>query len=78
MNKKERLFQAILGSLFMAMMMSGVITLNKVGLNLQWLSLWRDSFFIAWPVAFALNLTVMPKICHFAHWLAHLSDQKSK
>ena len=78
MSKKERLFQAILGSLFMAIMMSGVITLNKVGLNLQWLSSWRDSFFIAWPVAFVLNLTVMPKIRQFAHWLAHLSDQKSK
>ncbi|ENM5728998.1 DUF2798 domain-containing protein [Vibrio mimicus] len=77
MSKKEILIQAILGSLFMALMMSGVISLSKVGLNLQWLSAWRDSFFVAWPVAFALNLTVMPKIRRVAHWLAYLGADKS-
>lgn len=77
MSKKEILIQAILGSLFMALMMSGVISLSKVGLNLQWLNAWRDSFFVAWPVAFALNLTVMPKIRRFAHWLAYLGADKS-
>ncbi|ENM5772386.1 DUF2798 domain-containing protein [Vibrio mimicus] len=77
MSKKEILIQAILGSLFMALMMSGVISLSKAGLNLQWLSAWRDSFFVAWPVAFALNLTVMPKIRRVAHWLAYLGADKS-
>ncbi len=76
MSKKEILIQAILGSLFMALMMSGVISLSKVGLNLHWLSTWRDSFFVAWPVAFALNLTIMPKIRRFAHWLAQLGESK--
>ncbi|TXZ06404.1 DUF2798 domain-containing protein [Vibrio mimicus] len=38
MSKKEILIQAILGSLFMALMMSCVISLSKVGLNLQWLA----------------------------------------
>ncbi|OQK43394.1 hypothetical protein XM72_c11441 [Vibrio vulnificus] len=76
MSKKEILIQAILGSLFMALMMSGVISLSKVGLNLHWLSAWRDSFFVAWPVAFALNLTVMPQIRRLAHWLALLGENK--
>ncbi|EOE2120626.1 DUF2798 domain-containing protein [Vibrio vulnificus] len=76
MSKKEILIQAILGSLFMALMMSGVISLSKVGLNLHCLSAWRDSFFVAWPVAFALNLTVMPKIRRLAHWLALLGENK--
>lgn len=78
MSKKEILIQAMLGSLFMALMMSGVISLSKVGLNLQWLSAWRDSFFVAWPVAFALNLTVMPRVRRFGHWLAHLGEERSE
>lgn len=78
MSKKERLIQALLGSMFMALMMSGVISLSKVGLNLHWLSSWRDSFLVAWPVAFALNLTVMPKVRLFAHWLAHLGESKQE
>ncbi|EAR53171.1 hypothetical protein SKA34_23156 [Photobacterium sp. SKA34] len=48
----------------------------KVGLNLQWLSAWRDSFFVAWPVAFTLNINVMPKIRRLAHRLALLDENK--
>ena len=77
MSKKEILIQVIIGSLFMALMMSGVISLSRVGLNLQWFSAWRDSFFVAWPIALALNLTVMPKIRQLAHKLALLGENKS-
>lgn len=72
MKRKEVLLQAILGSLFMALMMSGVISLSKIGWQPAWFPAWRDAFFVAWPVAFLLNLTVMPKVRRLASWLANL------
>ncbi|NVD08722.1 DUF2798 domain-containing protein [Vibrio sp. JPW-9-11-11] len=73
MTRKEKLFQAVLGSLFMALMMSGVISLSKSGLNVEWLEAWANAFVVAWPVAFVLNVTIMPQVRRFATWLANLS-----
>ncbi|MEZ9417213.1 DUF2798 domain-containing protein, partial [Vibrio sp. 10N.286.49.E1] len=35
----------------------------------EWPPIWLQSFFIAWPCALALNLTVLPLIRKLAAWI---------
>ncbi|KAA8602860.1 MULTISPECIES: DUF2798 domain-containing protein [Vibrio] len=69
MNNKQFWVTALLSSLTMATIMSGVISGYKMGFSHEWPSIWLQSFFIAWPCAFTLNLTVLPLIRKFAAWI---------
>ncbi|MEL0607377.1 DUF2798 domain-containing protein [Vibrio echinoideorum] len=69
MNNKQFWVTAILSSLTMAMIMSGVISGYKMGVSHEWPPIWLQSFFIAWPCALTLNLTVLPLIRRLAAWI---------
>ncbi|ELH7495436.1 DUF2798 domain-containing protein [Vibrio vulnificus] len=61
---------AILSSLTMATVMSGLISGYKMGFSADWPPIWLQSFSIAWPCALLLNLTVLPQVRKMAAWLA--------
>ncbi|MFS1932020.1 DUF2798 domain-containing protein [Vibrio splendidus] len=69
MNNKQFWVTAILSSLTMAAIMSGVISGYKMGFSYEWPPIWLQSFFIAWPCALTLNLTVLPLIRKLAAWI---------
>ncbi|MCZ4293011.1 DUF2798 domain-containing protein [Vibrio sinaloensis] len=69
MNRKQFWVSALLSSLTMAVIMSGLLSGYKLGFNHQWPAIWLDSFIIAWPVALTLNLTVLPQIRRLSSWL---------
>jgi len=71
MNKKQFWLTAILSSFTMALMMSGIISLSKMGLSWEWFYSWPISFAVAWPCALLLNLTVLPQIRTFAAYLSN-------
>lgn len=67
MSKTQFWLTALLSSLTMATMMSGIISGYKMGFNAEWPAVWASSFMVAWPCALLLNLTVLPRIRAFAH-----------
>jgi len=67
---KQFWISALLSSLTMALIMSGVISGAKMGFSAQWPPVWLSSFLVAWPCALALNLTVLPKVRQLSQWLA--------
>jgi len=69
MKNKQFWVAAILSSLTMAIMMSGLISGYKMGFGTDWPPVWAQSFLIAWPCALFLNLTVLPQIRTFSAWL---------
>ncbi|MGD8122518.1 DUF2798 domain-containing protein [Vibrio sp. TRT 2004] len=69
MNRKQFWVSALLSSLTMAVIMSGLVSGYKLGFNHQWPAIWLDSFIIAWPVALTLNLTVLPQVRRLSSWL---------
>jgi hypothetical protein len=70
MNKKQFWLTAVMSSFTMALMMSGIISLSKMGMSWDWFYSWPFSFLIAWPCALLLNLTLLPKIRSLAERLA--------
>lgn len=72
MNKKQFWLTAILSSLTMALVMSGIISLSKMGLSWDWFYAWPYSFAVAWPCALLLNLTLLPKIRGLAERLSQI------
>ncbi|KGY14387.1 MFS transporter permease [Vibrio tubiashii] len=70
MSRKHFWITALLSSLTMAIIMSGLISGYRLGFNHQWPAIWLDSFILAWPVALTLNLTVLPQIRKLSNWLA--------
>ncbi|CAV27700.1 DUF2798 domain-containing protein [Vibrio sp. 10N.237.312.C02] len=69
MNNKQFWVTAILSSLTMATIMSGLISGYKMGFSPEWPPIWLQSFFIAWPCAITLNLTVLPLIRKLSAWI---------
>ncbi len=69
MSKKQFWVSALLSSLTMGIMMSGIISGYKMGFNSAWPPIWLQSFLIAWPCALVLNLTVLPQVRNFSAWL---------
>ena len=65
MNNKQFWVTAILSSLTIATIMSGLISGYKMGFSHEWL----QSFLIAWPCAITLNLTVLPLIRKLSAWI---------
>ncbi len=61
---------AILSSLTMAAVMSGLISGYKMGFSTDWPPIRLESFSFAWPCALVLNLTVLPQVRKMATWLA--------
>ncbi|MEZ8686140.1 DUF2798 domain-containing protein [Vibrio splendidus] len=69
MNNKQFWVTAILSSLTMATIMSGLISGYKMGFSHEWPPIWLQSFLIAWPCAITLNLTVLPLIRKLSEWI---------
>ncbi|WPC76747.1 DUF2798 domain-containing protein [Vibrio porteresiae] len=70
MNQKQFWLSAILSSLVMGTIMSGVLSGYRIGFDWpQWKENWQTGFCVAWPLALFLNLTILPKIRQLAHWL---------
>lgn len=69
MNNKLHWVTAILSSLVMAIMMSGIISGYKMGFSQAWPPIWLNSFWIAWPCALTLSLTLLPQVRKVAEWL---------
>ncbi|TKB55441.1 DUF2798 domain-containing protein [Ferrimonas aestuarii] len=59
---KTHLLGTLLPSIVMACTMSLVICAINTGFDAEFLHRWLRSFVIAWPIAFSLNLLVMPKV----------------
>lgn len=57
-----RLLFAVLMSLYMVTIMTGVITWVNTGLAGDFLARWWRAFYIAWPVAFMLILAGAPRL----------------
>ncbi|WP_281629602.1 DUF2798 domain-containing protein [Vibrio sp. St2] len=70
MSRKHFWISALLSSLTMAVIMSGLISGYKLGFSSEWPAIWLDSFILAWPAALVLNLTVLPLIRKLSYWLA--------
>ncbi|KXF82817.1 DUF2798 domain-containing protein [Enterovibrio coralii] len=70
MKNKQFWISTTISTATMAMMMSGVISGYKMGFSSDWPAIWLDSFQIAWPCAFILNLTVLPQVRKAASWLS--------
>lgn len=75
MSKKQFWLTTILSTFTMAMVMSGLISAYKMGVSIEWPLVWAQSFLIAWPCAFFLNLTVLPQIRTFSAWLCQSKVQ---
>ena len=73
MSRKQFWISALLSSLTMALIMSGLISGYRLGFSSQWPAIWLDSFILAWPVALTLNLTVLPQIRKLSAWLANIN-----
>lgn len=78
MNRKEALVTAFLSSLTMATLMSGIISLSKLGFTAEWLVAWRQGFTVAWPCALLLSLTLQPQVRRLAKWLARPRTTEEK
>lgn len=60
---------AFLMSLFMALLMSGVLTALNLGFNSTALRRWPHNFAVAWPVAFPSVLLIAPQVRRLVAWL---------
>ncbi|KJY81840.1 MFS transporter permease [Vibrio galatheae] len=69
MSRKHFWISALLSSLTMAIIMSGLISGYRLGFSIEWPEMWLDSFLLAWPTALLLNLTVLPQIRKLSNWL---------
>ncbi|AMO55411.1 MFS transporter permease [Endozoicomonas montiporae] len=76
MNRKEFLINCFLSSVFMTLMMSGVISGTKVGFGSAWLGYWTESFLFAWPLALIFNMTIVPQVRGLSIWLANIGRSK--
>lgn len=80
MNRKQFWLTSLLSSVTMALMMSGIISGSKMGFSAEWPAIWFQSFCVAWPCAWGLNLTVLPQIRKFVAWLCapKMDDENRK
>ncbi|MDK9739710.1 DUF2798 domain-containing protein [Vibrio sp. D404a] len=69
MNKKLHYVTAVLSSLIMALLMSGIISGTKMGFSHDWPPVWFNSFLVAWPCALTLSLTLLPQVKKLAEWI---------
>ncbi|SBS60282.1 DUF2798 domain-containing protein [Vibrio atlanticus] len=77
MNNKQFWVTAILSSLTMATIMSGLISGYKMGFSPEWPPIWLQSFFIAWPCALVLSFTLLPQVRKFSSWVTTPRVKKS-
>ncbi|USH04490.1 DUF2798 domain-containing protein [Grimontia kaedaensis] len=70
MERKRFWITTALSTLVMAIAMSGLISGYKMGFSADWPQAWGQSFVVAWPCAFLLSVTVLPKVKQFSEWLA--------
>jgi hypothetical protein len=49
-------------SLITTLIVSGVITASRVGLDNQYVDHWMKGFFLAWPIVFIAVLVIAPCI----------------
>ena len=70
MERKRFWITTVLSTLVMAVAMSGLISGYKMGFSADWLQVWGHSCVVAWPCAFLLSVTVLPKVRQFSEWLA--------
>ncbi|BDY06544.1 DUF2798 domain-containing protein [Ferrimonas sp. YFM] len=66
MNRPKLLITALLGSFTMGLIMSAALTTIHTGFDANWTLRWGESFLMAWPLAFLLSLTVMPRVAELA------------
>ncbi|WP_325894804.1 DUF2798 domain-containing protein [Grimontia sp. NTOU-MAR1] len=70
MGRKRFWITTVLSTFVMAVAMSGLISGYKMGFSVDWPQVWVQSFVFAWPCAFLLSVTVLPKVRQFSEWLA--------
>ena len=61
-NKYTNLLFASLMSLFMALLMSGILTVIHLGFKPNFIGRWLHAFVIAWPIAFPSILIIAPAV----------------
>lgn len=69
---KEFFISLTLSTFTMAGLITGLISGYNSGFSSLWPTLWQTSFFIAWPFAIVLSLTVTPKVKILSVWLANI------
>jgi hypothetical protein len=47
------------------LIVSGVITASRAGLDNQYLGHWMKGFFVAWPLVFIVILVIAPLVSRF-------------
>ena len=48
-----------------SLIVSGVITASKAGLDAQYVDGWMKGFFVAWPIVFIVILVIAPLVSKF-------------
>jgi uncharacterized membrane protein YcfT len=48
-----------------SLIVSGVITASKAGLDAQYVDGWMKGFFVAWPIVFIVILVIAPLVSRF-------------
>jgi len=77
-EQRAKLVNAVLMSGFMALMMSGCLSLINFGPTPKWLWGWGRSFLFAWPLAFVLSLCFGRRIMLLSRRLARHSDEEGQ
>lgn len=67
--RQAGLLFAVIMSLLMAGIMSGVITAVNRDIGAGYLLAWGRSFIVAWPIAFPLILVLAPRVRAFVEYL---------
>ncbi|WP_281646471.1 DUF2798 domain-containing protein [Parendozoicomonas sp. Alg238-R29] len=62
MNRKLFWVTSILGAGVMSLVMSGLISTINNGLDHMTFMGWMRSFIISWPIAFTMNILVLPSV----------------
>jgi len=77
-EQRTALINAVLMAGFMALMMSGCLSLINFGPTPKWLWGWGRSFLLAWPLAFVLSLCFGKRIMLLSRRLARQNDKEGQ
>ncbi len=77
-ERKVNLINCVLMAGFMALMMSGCLSLINFGISQKWLLSWGRSFLFAWPLALVLSLFFGKRIFLISRRLARIGVKREQ
>ncbi|MEF2230074.1 MAG: DUF2798 domain-containing protein [Pseudodesulfovibrio sp.] len=77
-EQRAKLVNAVLMSGFMALIMSGCLSLINFGPTPEWLRSWGRSFLLAWPLALVLSLSFGSLLMRLSHRLVRRDEGRER